>query len=142
MQANSSIDDGHAATGTTADSLLRLAADEVRINRAALEKLYALAGEVSGDVRYELLWRVSELERACRELDWLQRDAHLDRHSLRRRISAAVRDAVMQRREARRLVLAAWQERQSITRTGRSTRTRAVPAGSFTPTARPAWATQ
>src|SRR5688500_10746927 len=49
--------------------LCRLALDEARVNRNDLEKLYTAGACIVGDLRYDFLWRMSQLERVCAGLE-------------------------------------------------------------------------
>ncbi len=49
--------------------LQEFARAEAAVNHAEVAKLYAVCDELMGDMRYHLLWRISELERICAMLD-------------------------------------------------------------------------
>jgi hypothetical protein len=89
-------------------SCCRLASDEAELNRRELSKLYSEAGEVIGEVRYTLLWRLSEISRICTALervaepDDLNDPEEVDR--LRERTAQLALEAVQLRQEARLLL--------------------------------------
>src|SRR5258708_9296611 len=49
--------------------LQRLASDEARVNRRELHALYETANDLIGEVRYDMLWRLNQLQRICGSME-------------------------------------------------------------------------
>jgi hypothetical protein len=86
----------------------RLAGDEAELNRRELSKLYAETGEVIGELRYTLLWRLSEISRICSALERTAEPNHLDDPEewdrMRERTAQLALEAVQLRQEVRLLL--------------------------------------
>jgi hypothetical protein len=87
--------------------LQELAASEAGVNRAELEKLYAESDWMTGELRYHLLWRLSQLERKCLALERIAHEFPQDLEELncsRKHVSEVALQAVQLRQEARLLL--------------------------------------
>jgi len=88
-------------------TLRERALEEACVNRDELEKLYAESADVVGDLRYHLLWCLSQTERACRDLECCAKDVFLgndDQHLLDQRVGELSQKALQLRQEARALL--------------------------------------
>lgn len=99
--------EAHSLPLRSARRLRRMALDEARISRAELEALYNSAADVLGETRYELLWCLTQLERACAALERCARAEPLA-DPLPRRVREEVAEHALQavrlRQEARLLL--------------------------------------
>jgi len=87
--------------------LFRLAQDEARVNRFELERLYDKGTLLLDDERYEFLWHLTQLERACRTLERCAQESFRESASLdelRDKISRLITRAVELRQTARTIV--------------------------------------
>jgi hypothetical protein len=88
-------------------ALRQLALDEAEINRLELEKMYSESYTLTGELRYHLLWRLSQLERKCHTLDRCVAEAPANAEELeriRKQVSETSLHAVQLRQEARLLI--------------------------------------
>ena len=97
-----------------APMLARQAQQECSANRTETERLFDEAEDVGGDVRYHLLWRVSQLQRACADLERYAAEA-LDAGAdelirLRAQIARTILRATALREEAELLLAASRHE--------------------------------
>jgi hypothetical protein len=114
-QSDTWFNNMQSANTLVADSLdllqLReLAASEAGVNRTELEKLYADSYWMTGEPRYHLLWRLSQLERKCLALERIAHEVSQDVEELecsRTHVSELTLQAVQLRQEARLLLNAA-----------------------------------
>ena len=77
------------------------------MNRAELEKLYNDSYSITGELRYHLLWRLSQLERKCFLLDRAVSETPADLEEMeraRKHVAELTLQAVQLRQEARLLL--------------------------------------
>jgi hypothetical protein len=111
-QSDTWFNNMQSVNATVADNLdqsqlQELAASEANVNRAELERLYAESYWMTGELRYHLLWRLSQLERKCSSLERMAHEVPQDVEELncsRKHVAELALQAVQLRQEARLLI--------------------------------------
>lgn len=123
FSTNSSLRDGNV-------SMRELALEAACINRDELEKLYADSSDVVGELRYQLLWHLSQTERACRDLERCAKQGFLgeddDKECLRERVKELTACAEKLRAESQSILNQYKEEVRNRSRAPRTARSSTV----------------
>jgi hypothetical protein len=115
--------EGHSQP--SAARLCRMALDEARVNRNELERLYAAGVSIVGELRYDFLWRMSQLERVCVALERCAMRSCTEREEIEHTheaISALALEGVEIRQDVRAILAAYRQEHRALERNERGNR--------------------